>query len=271
MVNISVSLETRQTLDVSPFRAASSPPTTTQLPPPGGHKPRGAWPWGPRGRTVPGHAGQQLKHGVQHVAVALFQLKQPEGRDRAGLRRRCGRSPAPQHRPEGTAGPLAHPSLAVLPAARPVASSRSPPWGSRQQRLFAAIYQQSQEALRGARTRPGWRGKKGTEATPTQEPGARRLRGQERATMYGKEVDIPPTPATTTGARLRGPLERHGPRLPSPPPPLLPGRTRMGSWPDTHKETQASEDTKCSRPPGGKGASMEQCLTDSPQPSLWKR
>lgn len=178
---------------------------------PRGHKPRGAWPWGPRGGTVPGHAGQQLKHGVQHVAVALFQLKQPEGRDQEALRRRRGRSPAPEHGPEGTARPLAHRSPAALPAARPVASPRSPPWGSRQQRLFAAIYQQSQEAPRGARPRPGRRGKKGTEATPAQEPGAQRLSGQEPATVYGKEVDIPPTPATTTGAWPRGPLERHGP------------------------------------------------------------
>lgn len=89
---------------------------------------------------------------------------------------------------------------------------------------------------------------------------AQRLGSQQRAALYGEEADIPPTPAPTTGAWLWVLPERRSPRPPSPRPPLFPGGTRMGSGRDTHRETQASEDTESSRPPGDKGWSVGSAL-----------
>lgn len=51
---------------------------------PAGAQATGRLALGHRGRAVPGHPGQQLKHGVQHVAVTLFQLEQPEQGKEAG-------------------------------------------------------------------------------------------------------------------------------------------------------------------------------------------
>lgn len=61
--------------------------------PPLGAQAQDAWPWG-RGRAVPGHPGQQLKHGVQHVAVTLLQLEQPEQGKEAGHSRTRVRPPS---------------------------------------------------------------------------------------------------------------------------------------------------------------------------------
>lgn len=82
------------------------PRPPTQLPALRGHRPHGAWPWGPRVRALPGHPGQQLKHGVQHVAVTLLQLKQPErGKREAGRVTYRTRSPAhPLHQGVGGQG-----------------------------------------------------------------------------------------------------------------------------------------------------------------------
>lgn len=70
------------------------------LPTPRGHKPQDAWPWA-QSRAVPGHPGQQLKHGVQHVAVALFQFEQPEQGKGGGHFLTGTAAAAPQHQAGG--------------------------------------------------------------------------------------------------------------------------------------------------------------------------
>lgn len=85
VVEISVSLKTRQTPRFQAFSGLLLSPNYHPIAPHMGHRLHDAWPWGPRGRAVPGHPGQQFKHGVQHVAVALFQFEQPEQRKKARL------------------------------------------------------------------------------------------------------------------------------------------------------------------------------------------
>ena len=111
VVKVSVSLKRYDPVRPSIFVLFGTPPPpppeTTQLPTPTRHKPRDAWPWGPRGRAVPGHPGQQFKHGVQHVAVTLLQFKQPERGKRAGSLTGAGRGRSPSIHSSrwGTAGP----------------------------------------------------------------------------------------------------------------------------------------------------------------------
>lgn len=104
VATVAASSETHQTLRVSPFRASASP-RPPRLPPrrPLGGASLAALALEPGAGAVPGHPGQELKHGVQHVAVALFQLKQPGGREQVTLRGR--QVPPPESRSPCCHGP----------------------------------------------------------------------------------------------------------------------------------------------------------------------
>lgn len=247
VVEISVSLKTRQTPRFQAFSGLLLSPNYHPIAPHMGHRLHDAWPWGPRGRAVPGHPGQQFKHGVQHVAVALFQFEQPEQRKKARLLSvRDGAPRLPKPLPAlGAASPAlgwgdSHKVAMTsgrerpLPEGMPSHAKLLSLTRARQQQVVTTVYKWSRRLRRRCKALLGtvWQNPERREWRP---PPAEELRGwglvgEERAAVRGEEVAVCLVPATTS-ARHHSLLERHHPDRHGTPPPLLPGRT---GWDDGH-------------------------------------